>query len=110
MAKKKKEQKFTIIDGETVEVAPINGKEYVGVYISPRGFANEYTIYIAEVDNSAQVAGLGSLRSRDGRNGTRAHFIDRNEIVKHIYKSNGWGCTVKDRGDDGLNFGSVQVF
>ena len=108
-AKKKKELKTITIDGETVEVATINGKNFCGLYISPRGFANEYSIYVAEVDNSAQVAGLGSLRSRDGRNGTRAHFIDRREIAKHFYGAKGWGQTVTE-GEYGMQPNAVQAY
>jgi hypothetical protein len=62
------------------------GKHYVGVNVSPRGFANEFSIYVATADNAGRLQTMiDRSTNRDAGDNYRARWLDSDELRKHLF-------------------------
>jgi len=63
-----------------------NGVDYVGIYVSPRGFANESATYLARADDEKAVARLARQEAieRQPGDGYLCYWLDSDRIAQEI--------------------------
>lgn len=89
-----------------VEVCEYGGVGYVAVRVCPRGFANEFTVFVSRADDADGVAVLMRKIERRYRSEVGddydAQWLSRKQLAQHIHSgkdASGWSYLIDASGD-----------
>jgi hypothetical protein len=90
-----------------IEVLHYSGTRLVGVRVCPRGFANEWSVYVAPAEDAAAVTRLqslvDSLYTREIGEDYSAKWLSRQALARHVHASKTDGraylLTLDEQGD-----------
>lgn len=99
-------EKVILVGGDEVETADIEGSDWVGLIVWPRGFANEFKVYGCR---TTDAYGLETLRlkietrkSADPGDNYDCRWMTREEFSQHVFGTTdhqGWRYICTPDGD-----------